>query len=773
MYEVQIKEDFLIGDKPFFSIFLQTCAGYEENVIENLKNKLSKIEIDNNFLDLNWLKILKCFGHFDIAILFDLDKLNINVESFDKICQEVSKIEKINDSSNIVGYSWNNDDDFGNLNLYWGISSIKLDLNNFSSLQNPIEIEKKIIRKILEISNKSNIKIKVFGSLGWNEIIVVINSTSLKNISEFVYDIRVFDEILDISTIPGVEWDCWNSNKLEIIPNCQILITHRSKQDYPIRELLILSAKKFNVNIDKNGQEDIALIFGGFDIRLPIVNTELNNIIKFVLGIRTIKTITRTNTIFSPRQIPSDKRLSQINLQDYLLNNEYQNFDAIEENIKIPIFNKSTKLIDILENEIRHLHNEYIKLKNDAYTQSLYSDLTGFFNDLNSNIDCAKELENKVKITKDFSQKRKLVILLEQLKKIIQSMEFSIYQRISGMQMSYLMEAKHTGFEKFGGIQRIILASESIPKQIIDKTLKQNWDGFCVFGSEPDFISQSVGEVISIPFEYKYQPEKWWGLGHEIGHLLLNRIRGQVLKDFNNSIKMDFENDFKNFLNTIERINISDKELLNEYKNREFEFISENIVEICADYLNLKIVFFSDWKSFLNCTFNYLDSRGYDILSETRLFRAISISEHINKKGVEKDIVLTTAIKNIRNFNKYDDIHLKDRLDIIKNQTFLPYLKTVDKILDKIDTILSIDVNNELLRQIDDKLSKGEIIETIPDANSDFITVYILRSLINRDFNNGITFKYQITSLLSLYNFHYQKLNSFQDTVYSNQIVSH
>ncbi len=748
--------DFLISEKPFFSIFLQTKAGYEEGIITNLKNTLSEIKIQGISLNLNFIKILKCFGHFDVAILFNLDNLEINVESFEKISQEISKIEYINDSNNIVGYSWDCSTDIKGLDFCWGICSIKLDLNIHNGSLNPIKIEKEVIKNIIDISNKANIKIKIFGGLGWNELIVIVNSSSLKNISEFVYNIRVFDEILDISTIPAVEWGCWNSVKLETIPNCNILITHRSRKDYPIRELLILLAKKFNVIIDKKAQEDIGLIFGGFDIRLPIINSELDNIIKFVLGLRTIKTITKTNTIFSPMQIPSDKSLSQINLPDYLLDETLDNSISVK-NIEIPITNRGSKLIEMLDNEIRHLHYEYKELKSDDYTKSLYFNLDDFFKDLDLNINYVKKLEIEVKKTKDLTKKRELVILLEQLKKIIQSIEFSIYQRISGMQMSYLMEAKHTGFEKFGGIQRIILATEAIPMQIIKKTLKQNWKGFCVFGSEPDFISQTVGEVISIPFEYKYQPEKWWGLGHEIGHLLMNRMKDQILIDFNEILRINFENDFKDFLNDFEKINVCDEELLDEYRNREFEFIIETIVEICADYLNFKIVFFSDWNSFLNCTLNYLDSRGYDILSESRFIRVISISEHINNKGVENDTVFLSAVKNIRNFNRHDEIRLNDRIDIVKTQTFFPYLKTVDKILNKIDIILSININTELLNEIDLKLNRGEILESNSDINSDSLIIYILKSLINRDLNKDITFKHQIASILSLYNSRFSK----------------
>ena len=733
--------DYLIGEKPFFSIFLQIKSGYEERIIDDLINTISKIIMNGIFLDIKHFKILKCLGHFDVAIIPEMDKMELTVESFEKISQKVSQIDYITDSNNIVGYSWENNLNFKGEDICWGISSIKLDLDDVTS---PIKIEKDIAKKIMEISNKSNIKVQIFGSLGWNEIILFINSSSLDDISKFVYDIRIFHHVLDISTIPAVLWGCWDNKTLECVPNCQILITHRSRTDYPIRELLFLIAEKNNINIYN---EDVGLIFGGFDIRVPIVNTELDNIIKFVLELRKITTITRTNTILSSMQIPSaDIPLSQINMQNYFL--DLENINFIQEDIKFNIIHKNN-LIYILENEIRHLRQVYTELKRDDYTSSLYFNLDDFFEDVDLNIKRAKNHG-----IKNFDEKRGRIILLEQLKKIIQTFEFSIYQRISGIQMSYLMEAKQTGFEKFGGIQRIALAIETIPREIINNITKKDWKGFCVFGSEPDFICQNIGEVISIPFEYKNIPEKWWGLGHEIGHLLINKERDQIFTStIKDAIEENFENDIKIFRDNLGKTNVYEKEQFLEYRNRELEFIRENIEEICADYLNFKIIFSSDWKSFLKCTLHYLDDRGYDILSETRLFRIISLSEHINKNGIEKDKELFPIIKNIMGFKTYDELHFRDRLDIIKNQTFFPYLETVDQILNGIDNLFDISVKDDILKEIDLKLNKGEVLEN----NSNLNVIYILKSLINRDLNDNINFRYQITSILSLYNSRFSK----------------
>ena len=123
-------EDFLISDKPFFSIFLQTKAGYEEGIIKNINNTLSEIKLKGIPLNLKFIKVLKCFGHFDVAILFNLDNLEINIDSFEKINQEISKIEYITDSNTIVGYSWDYFMDIKGIDFCWGISSIKLDIRD-------------------------------------------------------------------------------------------------------------------------------------------------------------------------------------------------------------------------------------------------------------------------------------------------------------------------------------------------------------------------------------------------------------------------------------------------------------------------------------------------------------------------------------------------------------------------------------------------------------------------------------------------------------------
>ena len=106
------EKQFHIGEKPFFSIFLQIKSGYEERFYSYLIDKIINIKFGDNVLNPNHMKLLKCFGHFDIAIVFNLEKLDLNIDSFEKITHDIAKINYITDSNYIVGYSWDCDLNF-------------------------------------------------------------------------------------------------------------------------------------------------------------------------------------------------------------------------------------------------------------------------------------------------------------------------------------------------------------------------------------------------------------------------------------------------------------------------------------------------------------------------------------------------------------------------------------------------------------------------------------------------------------------------------------
>jgi hypothetical protein len=70
-----------------------------------------------------------------------------------------------------------------------------------------------------------------------------------------------------------------------------------------------------------------------------------------------------------------------------------------------------------------------------------------------------------------------------------------------------------------GGIQRILTAASLIPSQLLAYT-KKPWYGFLIAGYQNRIFS-SWYEVVNLPVEYLFKPEKWCGLCHETGHVLL------------------------------------------------------------------------------------------------------------------------------------------------------------------------------------------------------------------------------------------------------------
>jgi len=74
-------------------------------------------------------------------------------------------------------------------------------------------------------------------------------------------------------------------------------------------------------------------------------------------------------------------------------------------------------------------------------------------------------------------------------------------------------------FSEFrGGCQLSLLATEFLPSHVFE-TLGQPWRGFVITG-EPRFFH--VNEVISVPNEALWNPQRWWALYHEIAHILID-----------------------------------------------------------------------------------------------------------------------------------------------------------------------------------------------------------------------------------------------------------
>lgn len=82
-------------------------------------------------------------------------------------------------------------------------------------------------------------------------------------------------------------------------------------------------------------------------------------------------------------------------------------------------------------------------------------------------------------------------------------------------------ERVHGHFSEIrGGAQRALLAMEFIPEHVFYR-LKSKWYGF-INVEDPKFAH--FNQIIICPTQTLWEPEQWWALYHEIGHILLEQV---------------------------------------------------------------------------------------------------------------------------------------------------------------------------------------------------------------------------------------------------------
>jgi hypothetical protein len=82
-------------------------------------------------------------------------------------------------------------------------------------------------------------------------------------------------------------------------------------------------------------------------------------------------------------------------------------------------------------------------------------------------------------------------------------------------------ERVHGHFSEIrGGAQRALLAMEFIPDHVFYR-LKSKWYGF-INVDDPKFAH--FNQVIICPTDALWEPEQWWALYHEIGHIILEQV---------------------------------------------------------------------------------------------------------------------------------------------------------------------------------------------------------------------------------------------------------
>jgi len=133
-------------------------------------------------------------------------------------------------------------------------------------------------------------------------------------------------------------------------------------------------------------------------------------------------------------------------------------------------------------------------------------------------------------------------------------------------------------FSEFrGGCQQALLAIEFLPSHILGR-LGLGWKGFVVTGHHKFF---HVNEVINVPTEALWDPQTWWALYHEIGHILIDNRQDWI----------DYE------LPSI-------RQFLANKSNHDYWI--RLITELAAEIVGFEFGFFGNYKLFFEQLWNHL-----------------------------------------------------------------------------------------------------------------------------------------------------------------------
>ena len=128
-----------------------------------------------------------------------------------------------------------------------------------------------------------------------------------------------------------------------------------------------------------------------------------------------------------------------------------------------------------------------------------------------------------------------------------------------------------------GGCQLSLLAMEYLPSTILEK-FDIEWMGFIITGEANLF---HINEVINVPNDFLWNPQSWWALYHEIAHVIID--------------------------NSPELINPNIPSVIQFLSNKEYYGNwFDQLVEFTAEVIGFELGFFGDYDEFIKLLWNHL-----------------------------------------------------------------------------------------------------------------------------------------------------------------------
>lgn len=507
-----------VGEKAIKMGCLQVLPGQEFQVVKALK-EACKAKGTRNV-------ILKGLGFYDIFIFYEC-------EDFKSHLTMAGTIPGIINSYTFLCFpclGCDTEDFFNKIEdtTFAGLSLLKF---NHYSKKKLHEIEKLLVKYLNDkVANHWN----TLGTLGWNEVILLITYDNIQDIInalldlnyKFEFDEKKSDFILKTFSYVGI-----NHDRLPILEKVTLNISEMQEfleSDFslkaPIPDTIItsinISLQPLYYNHIKEYWDKEKFILheslGNFDIVLKRRKDELGNEVEmswayflscllcFRQEFRTRINSTHTNIATkisgdkngdkkkSQKKEPERlKSVSQINYEQGI-DISYKKFDKVFKANTPSLFNHFYTLNSAIQNAV----SGYAFLDMKEYPLFLLESGKAHINDESSERTIDKLFLGATEVIRNGTSLRSYGIAGNQ-------------ERVHG----HFSEIR-------GGAQRALLAMEFIPDHVISR-LKSKWYGFINVG-DPKFAH--FNEVIICPTKSLWEPEQWWALYHEIGHIICERV---------------------------------------------------------------------------------------------------------------------------------------------------------------------------------------------------------------------------------------------------------
>lgn len=478
-----------------------------------------------------------------------------------------------------------------------------------------IDIERKIAAKILKGKF-----CRVYSNLSNHELVCVFSGDDLAHLNRTIEVIKESCiaedkkiQIIDMMTIPAVNYEkiAGNSEKIRAFIFLSLRLGINASLKSEIERIIQIHGCKLMRSTPAYGFHDVIIdIEGPMEAMINVIlDVRKQGVGKGLLSTYTI--VTQNEQIFD-YQIPSDQ---------YPLRTD-------------PRFTGSKILEDCPTKEemLFHFSNLFETTMEDCFTQALFRNHTNLL------LEMRRLLEDALQFRTD-GDFENFQLWSKKFDNMADCLRLTFSQRYSSLLPGNLLGSKSLGLEPHGGIQRAILASESIPLFVFNE-LKEKWNGFCVFGYFHKFFRLSGG-IFNVPEALRVKPETWGGgLLHEIGHeIFLN-------------LPETLHSNVRKFLADLNRENVEASRERNQFLHvKKLEIENENFAsEIFADLFSFAVGYQCDWDRFSSDRAESFSREGSVNYEQITRYVVAYLS-----MGPGKDVTRTVQMDHASMMNWIDD----------------------------------------------------------------------------------------------------------------------